>query len=465
MNTQPLSRRAFLRLSSLAAGSLALAACTPAGQQAAAPNAEEGGALPAGALVEIEYASYDLGPANQAREAAATAFQAANPNIQVKLTVLPYGDLWEKINALMAAGTPPDAMYGDFSLLRHALEGRLLDLTDLFNADPVLSEPANFLTDLQDPLQAKYGTDKFLALLLGTWVPILYYNRDLFDAAGVPYPDQTWTWDKVREAGKALNQPQQEQWGFQWGTIFDNTGWLWWEHKPEDYWATPQIFPEKTTWDSPAGLGVMKIFADFAKDGAAIKPGEGEGFDNYAGAFGAGKVGMYAGGDWDAGWSFRDLPFQWDMTLIPMVIDGYRPALNTMVASNTLSATSQHPEEAWQWIRFMTADEQGATMIGIGAYETPVLKAAAHADAVLKPTWAVSGYANRVAAAELPGPMYTPYPLNINLWEFPGKFIDPTVEKVRLGEMTPEQAVAYLDSEGLPYFQQQHAETLEILQK
>jgi multiple sugar transport system substrate-binding protein len=437
---------------------MALAACVSAGQPA-------GEAAPAEATIEIEYATYDLGPANQAREAARDAFQAANPNVQVKLTVLPYGDLWEKINALMATGTPPDAIYGDFSLLRHALEGRLLNLNDFFDADAVLSESSNFLTDMKDPVQAKYGTENIVALLLGTWVPILYYNQEIFDAAGAPYPDDTWTWDKVREVGQLLNQPEAEQWGFQWGTIFDNTGWLWWQHQPADFWATPQIFPEKTTWDSPAGQGVMKIFSDFAKDNAAIKPGEGAGFDNYAGAFGAGKVGMYSGGDWDAGWSFRDLPFQWGMTVIPTVTAGYRPALNTMIATNTLSAATAHPDEAWQFIRFMTADEEGATMIGQGAYETPVLKAAAHSDAVMNPDWAAPGYDSRVKAAELPGPMYTPYPLNLNLWEFPGKFIDPTVEKVRLGEMTAEEAVAYLDTEGVPYFQQQHAETMAILQK
>lgn len=461
MQPQSVSRRSFLRLSSLAVGILSLAACAPMGQAPATSG--ESTSPPAGETVEIEYSTYDLGPANQSREAVVDAFQAANPNVKVKLTVLPYGELWDKINALMAAGSPPDAMYGDFSLLRHALEGRLLDLTDLLMADAVLSDPANFITDLQDPVQAKYGTDKVVALLLGTWVPILYYNQELFDAAGLPHPDETWTWDKVRETGNALNNPEAEQWGFQWGTIFDNTGWLWWEHQPADFWATPQIFPEKTVWESEAGLGVMKIFADFATDRAAITPPENEGYDNYAGAFGAGKVGMFAGGDWDAGWSFQELPFQWGMTMIPMVTAGYRPALNTMVATNTLSASTKQPEAAWNLIRMMTADEEAAIMIGKGAYETPVLKAAAHADAVMKPEWAAPGYENRVKAAELPGPMHTPYPLNINLWEFPGKFIDPTVEKLRLGEMTPEAAVAYLDSEGIPYFQAQHEETMKIL--
>jgi ABC-type glycerol-3-phosphate transport system substrate-binding protein len=129
-----------------------------------------------------------------------------------------------------------------------------------------------------------------------------------------------------------------------------------------------------------------------------------------------------------------------------------------MVACNVISAATKQADLAWAFIRFMSATPEGQTLIGQGTYETPVLKDVAHSDAVLKPEWAVPGYDSRVKAAELPGPMYTPYPLNLNLWEFPGKFIDPTIEKLMTGEMTPEEAVAYLDQEGVPYFQKQKQE-------
>ena len=32
----------------------------------------------------------------------------------------------------------------------------------------------------------------------------LYYNKAMFDAAGIPYPDDTWDWDKLIEVGKQL---------------------------------------------------------------------------------------------------------------------------------------------------------------------------------------------------------------------------------------------------------------------
>ena len=472
MNDKRLSRREFLRWSAIAAGTTALAACGPApateapaatqapaeptATPAAEPTATEevATAAPAAEAVEIEYFTYDLGPANKSREDIAKAFQQANPGVTMKLTILPYGENWEKLAALMAAGTPPDVIYGDFSLLRHALEGQLLDLTELFNADQVLNKPELFTMDMKDAVQAKFGTQHIYNLILGTWVPILYFNKDIFDAAKEPYPDESWTWEKVREVAKRLTKPDAGEWGFQFGTTFDHVGWLWWEQKPADFWAVPQVFPEKTTFNSETGVNVMAVYHNMGSVDKCMVPfSEAGSFQVYGGAFGAGKSAMYSGGDWDAGWGFRDLQFKWDMTLTPKMRADYRPSLNCMVATSAISAATKHRDQAWALARFITASKEGQALIGQGAYETPVLKDVAHSDAVLKPEWGVPGYDNRVKAAELPGPMYTPYQLSLNLWEFSDKHISPTIEKLTTGETTPEEAVAYLDSEGTPYFE------------
>lgn len=470
MNRSKLSRRNFLKIGA-AAGAMTLAGCAApaaAPQQPAPAAGTEATTAPAEAPAAptpgaIEYFMYDLGPANQSREEMRDAFQAANPGAQVKVTVLPYDEMWQKIAALMAAGQPPDVMYGDFSLVRSALEGQLLDLTDYMKADPVLSDPNQFTTNMQDDVQAKYGTSKIVALIMGTWVPILYYNKDMFDAAGVAYPTEDWTWEDAREAAKKLTKDDRSQFGIQLGTTFDNVGWMWWGQKPDNFWAIPQAFPETCNFNNPTGIGVMQVYYDLTHvDKSAPTPDEASGYSNYAGPFGAGKAAMYSGGDWDAGWSFRELPFQWDMTLTPKMRKDYRPALNTMVATNTIASATKNPDVAWNFIRFITATEEGQKLVGKGAYETPVLKGVAESDEVLRPDWAPAGYAARVKAASLPGPMFTPYPLNINLWEFPGKFLDPTVDSVRRGEMTPQQAVEFLDKEGQPYFAQQKKDTPPI---
>ncbi len=468
MDRKTVSRRDFLRWSALAAGAAALAACTPKPAEAptAAPTAAPAAtatqvvepttaaATPAPSLAgEIEYFSYDLGPANKSREAIVGAFQKANPDAKVKLTILPYGENWNKLAAVMAAGTPPDVIYGDFSLLKYALAGQLLDLTEQFNADPVLTKPELFTMDMRDPIQAKFGTSHIYNLILGTWVPVLYYNRDIFDAAGEAYPDGQWTWDDVRTVAKKLTDPDKQQWGVQFGTTLDTVGWLWWQHQPKDFWAVPQVFPEKTDFNNQVGLDVFSFWYGLgSQDKSAVPFAEMGSFQAYGAAFGAGKAAMVVGGDWDAGWGYRDLPFKWAVTYQPTVRKDYRPALNCMVATSVIAAGTKQPALAWQFARFMTASKEGQTFVGEGAYETPVLKDVAHSDAVLKPTWAAPGYEVRVKAAELAGPMYCPYPLDMDLWEFPSKHIDPTVQKLSTGEIKPEEAVAYLDKEGTPYF-------------
>jgi multiple sugar transport system substrate-binding protein len=480
MNRQRISRRDLLKIGA-AAGAVTLAGCAaPAAapqQPTTAPAAPATGVeattapeqapaeAPAAPLAagEIEYFMYDLGPANKSREEMRDAFQAANPDAKVRITVLPYGELWQKIAARMAAGQPPDVMYGDFSLVRSALEGQLLDMTSYMKADSVLSDSNQFTIEMMDPMQAKYGTSKVVALIMGTWVPILYFNKDLFDVANVAYPTEDWTWEEVREAAMKLTKDDRSQFGVQIGVPFDNVGWMWWGQQPADFWATPQAFPETSNFNNETGINVFRVYYDLTHvDKSAPTPDEASGYSQYAGPFGAGKSAMYTGGDWDAGWSFRELPFKWDMTLTPKMRKDYRPSLNTMVATNTIASATKNPDIAWNFVRFISASKEGQTLVGAGAYETPVLKGVAESDEVLKPDWAPEGYSARVKAALLPGPMFTPYPLNINLWEFPGKFLDPTVDNVRKGEMTPEQAVEYLDKEGKPYFAQQKKDTPPI---
>lgn len=470
MNQRTVSRRTFLRLTAMGSATL-LAACGGAPPAPPASGAQDqaagGGTAPTSAPAvvsaalsgEIDYFTYDLGPANASREEAIQAFQQANPGATVKLTVLPYEDLWQKVAAQMAADQPPDVIYGDFSLVRYALQGQLLDLTERLAADDVLSKPELFTTNMTDEVQAKYGTAGVHALIMGTWVPILYYNSELFDAAGVAYPSEDWTWEELREAARQLTKPADEQYGLQFGTIFDNVGWMWWSQRPEDFWATPQIFPQSTAFAGPVGEGVFATYRALGfEDKSAIPIKEAETYEVYAGGFGAGKVAMYTGGDWDAGWSFRDLPFTWGMTLTPKMLKDYRPALNTMLASNVISAKTKNPDLAWAFVRFLTATPEGQTIIGKGAYETPVLREVAGSDAVLKPEWAAPGYDARVKAALIDGPMFTPYPLSLNLWEFPEKHLNATVEKVMSGELTPADAVAYLDNEGRLHFEQQTQE-------
>lgn len=99
----------------------------------------------------------------------------------------------EKLYAMIAAGQPPDIFYTN-NVLRDKLaaEGRLLDMRSLSEADP--------FTDRlwPDVHQQGFSADGGL-YSIGNWsfTAGVYYNKELFDKAGIPYPDTSWTWNDL----------------------------------------------------------------------------------------------------------------------------------------------------------------------------------------------------------------------------------------------------------------------------
>ncbi len=130
------------------------------------------------------------------------SFNDSHPGITVRGQHIPT-DYGIKLTTMIAGGTPPAAGYlGADMALPWAQEGLLLDLTPYFAQDPAASNrfPGTFY---------ELGGKTY-----GSWTVaetmITYYNKDLFDAAGVGYPPATaqdaWTWDEFVEAAKKLTK-------------------------------------------------------------------------------------------------------------------------------------------------------------------------------------------------------------------------------------------------------------------
>ena len=108
----------------------------------------------------------------------------------------------EKLYAMIAAGQAPDIFYTNAAVRdRLAAEGHLLDLRDVSSGDPFL--------DRLWPQVVEDGRSVDGGLYsMGNWsfTAGVYYNKDLFDVAGVSYPDTTWTWNDMVGAAEALTK-------------------------------------------------------------------------------------------------------------------------------------------------------------------------------------------------------------------------------------------------------------------
>ncbi|MBN1318021.1 MAG: extracellular solute-binding protein [Anaerolineales bacterium] len=146
------------------------------------------------------------------------AFETENPNIQVKtvsiedtLNVQGFNREWPD-NAYMVLASAADVIAATANP-EATQQGALLDLDNFINSDPNLTTGSFYpqlLTSYEwnggiwsIPTEASYG--------------FIYYNKDLFDAAGIPYPQPGWTWDEFLDIAQALTVRQGEdvsQYGF-----------------------------------------------------------------------------------------------------------------------------------------------------------------------------------------------------------------------------------------------------------
>ena len=125
-------------------------------------------------------------------------WNAEHPEIQVQYETYPWGDYWVKIPAMYAASNPPDVLWTSMGEVDATWVSRGL----FAPLDEFIDGPNSLDHTDWEPLIWEYGIFEDQVFLINTIanLPALAYNKDAFDAVGLEYPDDTWTWDDVLAA-------------------------------------------------------------------------------------------------------------------------------------------------------------------------------------------------------------------------------------------------------------------------
>ncbi|NUL83569.1 MAG: extracellular solute-binding protein [Armatimonadetes bacterium] len=136
----------------------------------------------------------------QFAQAAKKAFEARNPGIRIEFVKTNEG---RKVDTMIAGGDAPDILsVGMERAPYYAAAGALRDLNDLMTDADREALKAAFPVTVQAFRQGKVQ----YALPWG-YVPfVLFYNKNLFDRFGIPYPSDDWTWDDYRKAAQSLTR-------------------------------------------------------------------------------------------------------------------------------------------------------------------------------------------------------------------------------------------------------------------
>ena len=229
-------------LVAIAAVALLVAACggstaTPAVSSASPVTAPSGSAAaPAspgasaagytGPEATISYSIWGDPQEIKNQQAIVDAFHAASPKITVKVTVSDWEPYWDKLQTSLAGGDAPDVFAMDGPLFPdYQNRDVLLDLK------PFITRDGYDLGQLADQAVADFTTpDGQFGLPRDLNVVALYYNKKMFDTAGIPYPDDTWDWAKLTEVGKQLTLKGANGKTTQWGFYTESTD-------MENYWS------------------------------------------------------------------------------------------------------------------------------------------------------------------------------------------------------------------------------------
>ena len=162
-------------------------------------------AMAEGAKTTLKVVSWDVYTGGAAyHEAIKTGFEAAYPDVEIEYVDLVSGDEYATVAGVQLAGGDTSDVYMIKEIAQvqqWADQGFLQNLDELIEAD---GTDLSGFAGLEKNLRASDGLLYGLPFRSDYWV--MYYNMDAFDAAGVAYPTNDWTWDEYKEIAKAVTQ-------------------------------------------------------------------------------------------------------------------------------------------------------------------------------------------------------------------------------------------------------------------
>ncbi|KAD4060195.1 extracellular solute-binding protein [Arthrobacter yangruifuii] len=229
-------------------------------------------------------------------EALADEFEQEHPNVKIDLSpgASSTEDLLQKLSAGFAGNNYPDISYA-FGSWAGQLEAsnRTLDITDQV-ADPAVKwdEFSPAARDTARPSGNK--TIGFPAVVDNI---SLLYNKKLFDAAGVAYPTDEWTWDDFRAAAKQVSDPGQNIYGYAYSVSgSEETTWQFW---PKFWQNGGEILngdQTEATFNSKAGVDALAMLQGMAIDDKSVYLDQTD--TKFGQLFASDRIGMITSGPW-----------------------------------------------------------------------------------------------------------------------------------------------------------------------
>lgn len=404
----------------------AAAAVLAAGLLAACGD-DSGSSADSGATGTITYFTFSAAPDHlKELDAIKAEFEKQNPGITVQVQTAAYADYFTKLQTAIAGGTAPDTFELNYeNFVTYARAGALLGLDAEAKKDSTYDASRIY----PQALKAFQYKDKQYALPATFSDVVLFYNKKLFDAAGVAYPTADWTWAEEKAAAAKLTNKAAGVYG---------------EYQPisfyEFYKALAQTGGQflsadgkKATFNDAKGLEAANWL--LGKPGT-VQPTVAEiggkaDFDTAL--FKSNKLAMWHNGIWQISTlaSVKDLSF--DIAVEP---GNTQKASAVFFNGTAVSAKTSKATAAWKWAQFLSTSPTTVKTRLDSSWELPAVNDKAAFDAYLK----LTPPANRQAIFDALNNVALPPVLDAQQQQMQD-IVSKALEKAASGQTSPQQAL------------------------
>lgn len=277
-------------------------------------------------------------------------WQKTHPQIKVVFEHTPYTGYDSKILTRIAGGAAPDIITTEVNyFVTFASKGVLENLTPYLEGDPEF-QIKDFFPQIVDRFTVKgnlYAVPRDVAPFA-----CVFYNKELFDQAGISYPTDDWTWDDLLAKARALTKKDENGRTTQYGFY----GWAWQNFVYGNGGSLVDDVknPTRTRIAEPAAIAGLQFFADLPNlyqvaPTPTTLSNLGMGVDMM---FASGRLAMFLSGIWETP-LLRNYKFKWDVAMFPKNREGMR-AFGTGGSGYAILRSSKHKKEAWEVIKALT---------------------------------------------------------------------------------------------------------------
>lgn len=210
----------------------------------------------------------------------------------------------------------------------------------------------------------------------------LFYNKQLFDDAGVPPPpgswERPWSFAEFLDAAQALTKQgrsgRDRQWGFvnAWVSFYAAGLFAMNNGVP---WSVPRMNPTHLNFDHDGFLEAVQFYADLTNKHKVAPSAAEQQSMSTADLFSVGKAGIALAGHWRYQTFDRADGLDFDVAPLPIGPRGRAACSDIGVTGLAIAATSRRKDQAWEFVKFATGPV-GQALIGESRLFVPVLRSA-----------------------------------------------------------------------------------------